>query len=152
MSKNSKSGETTQSETTSSQLYINSNYSDQFFAELRSLFVKSKFTDVVLICAESPSPSSADDVVVEERGGSRYYANVSIPCHKLVLSAFSPYFQAMFSSNLIEARTNRVFLPNTDLKALNDVINYAYSGSIYLNVNNAQSVFQLASLFQVKGP
>lgn len=56
----------------------------------------------------------------------------------------------MFSSNLLEAQTNRVYLPNIDFKTLSDVINYAYSGSISLNVNNVQSVFQLASLFQIK--
>lgn len=136
------------------QLYINSNYSDQFFSELRALFVKKKFTDVVLICA--PKPTTDDltnnkqnqkEIVEEEEDNE----TSCIPCHKLVLSAFSPYFQAMFSSNLLEAQTNRVYMPNIEHKTLYDVVNYAYSGSISLNVNNVQSVFQLASLFQVKG-
>lgn len=127
-------------------MYINSNYSDQFFSELRALFVKKKFTDVVLICAPKPPTSTKEE---EEK----YADNETncIACHKLVLSAFSPYFQAMFSSNLLEAQTNRVYMPNIEHKTLYDVVNYAYSGSISLNVNNVQSVFQLASLFQVKG-
>ena len=129
-------------------MYINSNYSDQFFSELRNLFVKSKFTDVTLNCAEKPDKDKDKD---KDDDDENRYVNVSIPCHKLVLSAFSPYFQAMFSSNLLETKTNRVFLPNVDLKTLNDVVNYAYCGSIYLNVNNVQAIFQLSSLFQVKG-
>lgn len=56
----------------------------------------------------------------------------------------------MFSSNLIETKTNRVYMPNTDHKTLVEIINYAYCGSIYLNVSNVQNIFSLASLFQVK--
>jgi hypothetical protein len=112
---------------------------------LRSLFANQNFTDVVLICADKK-----DDVTHKE-GVELDYTNVSIPCHKIVLSAFSPYFQAMFSSNLIENQTNRVFMPNVDFKTLHEMINYAYSGRITLNINNVQSLFQLASLFQTKG-
>lgn len=83
--------------------------------------------------------------------GEEYQENKKfIPCHKIVLSAFSPYFKAMFSSNLIETKTNKVNMSNTDYSTLNDVINYAYCGSIYLNVNNVQNIFSLASLLQVK--
>ena len=41
-------------------------------------------------------------------------------------------------------------MPNTDYKTLNEIINYAYSGSIDLNVNNVQNIFSLASLLQIK--
>lgn len=56
----------------------------------------------------------------------------------------------MFSSNLAESRTNKIRMPNTDYKTLNEIINYAYSGSIDLNVNNVQNIFSLASLLQIK--
>ena len=73
-------------------------------------------------------------------------SHLIIPCHKLVLSAFSSYFLAMFTSDLVENKTNQVYMPNTDFATLNELVNYAYTGSIDLNVNNVQSIFSLASL------
>ena len=71
-------------------------------------------------------------------------------CHKLVLSAFSSYFLGMFSSNLVENTTNKVILPNTDYSTLTEIINYAYSGTINLNITNVQNIFVVASLFCLK--
>lgn len=67
-----------------------------------------------------------------------------------MLSAFSSYFLAMFSSDLIENKTNKVLMPNTDYSTLNEIVNYAYSGSIELNINNVQNIFSLASLLDLK--
>jgi hypothetical protein len=56
----------------------------------------------------------------------------------------------MFTSDLIENKTNQVYMPNTDFATLNELINYAYTGSIILNVNNVQNIFSLASLLCLK--
>ena len=88
-------------------------------------------TDVELVCTDESSCAG------------------SIFCHKIVLAAFSPYFSAMFSSNFIENQTNKVFMPNTELASLEQIINYAYSGSINMNISNIQCIFSLASLLQV---
>ncbi len=108
------------------------------YKKLRGLFLANKFTDVVLVCQDETSNREANSSKC-----------TTIPCHKVVLSAFSPYFKAMFSSNLIETKTNKVNMSQTDYSTLNDVVNYAYCGSIHLNVNNVQSLFSLASLLQV---
>ncbi len=75
--------------------------------------------------------------------------NEEILCHKIVLAAFSPYFCAMFTSNLLETQTNTVQMHNVDMKILRDLVNYAYCGSVELNTQNVQSVLSLASLLQV---
>lgn len=68
-----------------------------------------------------------------------------------MLSAFSNYFYAMFTSNLIESQTNQVTMNDIECSpdVLRDLINYAYCGSININVNNVQSLLQLASLLQI---
>lgn len=115
---------------------MNQSYHGDFLGELRQFFKLRKFTDVNLICGpKQDSPNSS---------------HLSIPCHKLVLSAFSSYFLAMFSSNLTENKTNQVYMPNTDFATLNSIINYAYTGSIDLNVNNVQNIFSLGSLLCLK--
>ena len=40
-------------------------------------------------------------------------------------------------------------MPNTELASLEQIINYAYSGSINMNISNIQCIFSLASLLQV---
>lgn len=55
-------------------------------------------------------------------------SNSTISCHKLVLASFSPYFEAMFSSNLLETKTNKVTMKNTDYVTLKEIIDYAYTG------------------------
>jgi hypothetical protein len=112
---------------------------DEFFSELHCLYRANKFCDVTLICGES----------VNDKEDELTAAN-SISCHKIVLASFSPYFQAMFSSNLIETKTNRVHLPNFDLDALREVIAYAYSGSISFNVHNVQNILAIAFMFNLK--
>lgn len=112
--------------------------------EMRNLYNSKKLTDVRLICnnqKSSNSSESSDDTSKIEQ---------SISCHKIILASFSPYFQAMFSSDLLESKTNIVKLDSTDYQTLKDIIDYAYTGTIDLNINNVQNIFTLASLLQVK--
>ena len=98
-------------------------------SQLRLFYDQKQFCDIELTCENS---------------------NLTISCHKLVLASFSPYFEAMFSSNLIETKTNKVKMKSTDYETLKEIIGYAYTGSLSLNPTNVQSVFALASLLQVK--
>jgi hypothetical protein len=100
---------------------------------LKRFLVERKFTDINLICS---SKNETNDL--------------NIPCHKLVLCSFSSYFESMFSHNLIENQTNQVLMPNTDYSTLNEIVNYAYSGSIYLNNDNCQNIMSLANLLCLK--
>ena len=56
----------------------------------------------------------------------------------------------MFTSNLIEAQTNQVVMNEVESpQLLRDLINYAYCGSININVNNVQNLLTLSSLLQI---
>lgn len=56
----------------------------QFFVQLRSLFVNVKLTDVILIFAHK--------YVTPKDGVELNYEKMSIPCHKIVVSAFYTIF------------------------------------------------------------
>ncbi|XP_005101555.1 kelch-like protein 21 [Aplysia californica] len=70
------------------------------------------------------------------------------PCHKNVLAVSSPYFQAMFTSDLKESRENKISFNDISPWTLKLVIDYAYSGKIEITANNAQEMLAAACLFQ----
>ncbi|XP_059162191.1 kelch-like protein 28 [Physella acuta] len=72
-----------------------------------------------------------------------------IPCHKAVLAAASPYFRAMFTTDLHESRQQEVWLRETDPDAVRLLIGYAYSGKLEITSANAQSLLTTASLLQM---
>lgn len=73
----------------------------------------------------------------------------SLPCHRLILSACSPYFREYFLSEIDEAKKKEVVLDNVDPAVLDLIIKYLYSASIDLNDGNVQDIFALASRFQI---
>ncbi|XP_048201239.1 Bardet-Biedl syndrome 5 protein isoform X2 [Perognathus longimembris pacificus] len=73
----------------------------------------------------------------------------SLPCHRLILSACSPYFREYFLSEIEEEKKKEVVLDNVDPVILDLIIKYLYSASIDLNDGNVQDIFALASRFQI---
>ena len=51
-----------------------------------------------------------------------------IPAHRVVLSAASDYFFAMFTSNVREATQEEIFMKDVDPDALAALIKYIYTG------------------------
>lgn len=106
--------------------YANEVHSDSILKGLSSFRASGDFCDVVL-CAED-----------EE-----------YPCHKVVLASFSPYFKAMFSSQMAEQRQNRVVLNGVEADTLRELIEYAYTSSITITRANVQSLLSAANLLDV---
>lgn len=73
----------------------------------------------------------------------------SLPCHRLILSACSPYFREYFLSEQNEEKKKEVVLDNVDPNILDMIVKYLYSASIDLNDSNVQDIFALASRFQI---
>lgn len=102
---------------------------------------------------------------------------VPFPCHRVVLSAFSPYFQvktvllvicvtvcitvddsprlpcvqAMFTCGLKETRGAEVPLRDTPAQSLELLIDYMYRGQLPLSNDNIQAVAAAAFLLHVDG-
>lgn len=70
-----------------------------------------------------------------------------IPAHRLVLSAASDYFAAMFTSDVREATMEEVKMKEVDPDALAAVVNFAYTGELYEDSLCCKCVLTVCILF-----
>ncbi|XP_078571566.1 kelch-like protein 12 [Branchiostoma floridae x Branchiostoma japonicum] len=82
------------------------------------------------------------DVVLEVEGWR-------FPCHRLVLSAASPYFRAMFTSDMAESRQKTVVLQGLDANIFREILSYLYSGTLQVALDKVQPLYQAADLLQL---
>ncbi|XP_059199097.1 kelch-like protein 41a [Centropristis striata] len=74
----------------------------------------------------------------------------SIPCHRLILAACSPYFRELyFSTEGKETAQMEVVLENLDPNIMDQIVNYMYSAEIDINDNNVQDILAAANRFQI---
>lgn len=79
----------------------------------------------------------------------------SLPCHRLIMAACSPYFRELFFSEDDEGKevgsdgNKEVVLENVDPAVMEMIINYLYSADIDINDANVQDVFAVANRFQI---
>ncbi|XP_076619748.1 kelch-like protein 5 [Colletes latitarsis] len=71
------------------------------------------------------------------------------PAHRLVLSAGSEYFAAMFTSSLRESAQNEVELMGVDGDALWALVCYCYTGCIELREDSIETLLATARLLQL---
>ncbi|XP_061113966.1 kelch repeat and BTB domain-containing protein 12-like [Conger conger] len=75
---------------------------------------------------------------------------VRFPCHRVVLSAFSAYFRAMFTCGLRECHSREVLLQDTAAQSLGLIIDYMYRSELQLSNANVQGIYHTAFLLQVE--
>ncbi|XP_072274400.1 kelch-like protein 41 [Pyxicephalus adspersus] len=73
----------------------------------------------------------------------------TLPCHRLILAACSPYFREFFLSDESEEKKKNLELDNVDPNVMEAILKYLYSADIDLNDGNVQDIFALASRFQI---
>ena len=66
------------------------------------------------------------------------------PAHKCVLSAASPYFRAMFTSELKEKESNLVELQDAKSTTIRNVFQFIYTGKASIDSSNAQDLVKMA--------
>lgn len=76
--------------------------------------------------------------------------DVKIQAHKVVLASCSPYFRAMFTSNLSEKEKTEIELKSVDAMALNTLVDFAYTGELFISQANIQSLLPVANLLQLR--
>ncbi|KAK9709181.1 BTB And C-terminal Kelch [Popillia japonica] len=69
--------------------------------------------------------------------------------HKVVLSACSDYFRAMFNENMLEARNDSVTLYDISAKSFQLLLNYMYTSQLELNEENVEDVLEVAVYLQI---
>ncbi|XP_004868925.1 kelch-like protein 4 [Heterocephalus glaber] len=75
--------------------------------------------------------------------------HLRIPAHRLVLSAVSEYFAAMFTNDVLEANQEEVRMEGIDPNALNSLVQYAYTGALQLKEDTIESLLAAACLLQL---
>uniref|UniRef100_S4RJG3 Kelch-like protein 20 n=1 Tax=Petromyzon marinus TaxID=7757 RepID=S4RJG3_PETMA len=81
--------------------------------------------------------------VVLAVGSRKIYA------HRVVLSACSPYFHAMFTGELAESRQTEVSIRDVDETAMELLIDFAYTAQITVEECNVQALLPAACLLQL---
>lgn len=75
--------------------------------------------------------------------------NESFSAHRVILASQIPFFNAMFSQDYAEYSKKEIELKEIDSLALEQLINFAYSGQIRIDTNNCQSIMIGASFLQL---
>ncbi|XP_027957261.1 kelch-like protein 4 isoform X2 [Eumetopias jubatus] len=75
--------------------------------------------------------------------------HLRIPAHRLVLSAVSDYFAAMFTNDVLEAKQEEVKMEGVDPNALNSLVQYAYTGVLQLKEDTIENLLAAACLLQL---
>jgi speckle-type POZ protein len=83
---------------------------ETFSSDLKELLLNKKHSDVEIIC-----------------GSKTFHA------HKLILSARSKVFSAMFDSEMKESQSSQVFLTDIDAETVYAVLIYIYTGKVVLS-------------------
>ncbi|XP_026466125.1 kelch-like protein 18 [Ctenocephalides felis] len=73
----------------------------------------------------------------------------SFSAHRIVLAASIPYFYAMFTHNMVESKKRDIVMKGIEPKALETLINFAYSGKVTISNRNVQSLMVGASFLQL---
>lgn len=73
----------------------------------------------------------------------------SFSAHRNVLSAATPYFRAMFSSDLEEANVRTVTMHEVSAPVLEKLLRFIYSGVIHINCDDAQDILAAADMLEL---
>ncbi|KAM6981929.1 kelch-like protein 10 [Tautogolabrus adspersus] len=76
--------------------------------------------------------------------------NIEFPVHKVILCNCSPYFRALFTH--WSTPDSRVFdIPNISSNMMKLIVEFAYTGYVYVPQENIQELFIAADQFNVRG-
>lgn len=81
--------------------------------------------------------------VVLQLGSRKIYA------HRVVLSACSNYFCAMFTNTMLESKQDTVTLTDVDEKAVEELVEFAYTAKIDIHEDNVQPLLKASSILQL---
>ena len=78
-------------------------------------------------------------------------ADHRISAHRLVLASCSPYFHAMFTSELIESRQREIEIQGVYPDALELLVEFSYTARVQVSEDNVQALLSASCLLQLTG-
>ena len=75
---------------------------------------------------------------------------VRIRAHKIILSAFSPYFEALLSPNMLEGHKTDVEIHELNGSIVSQLVDFAYTGAIMFSHETVQDVLEIANFLGIK--
>ncbi|XP_029462454.1 kelch-like protein 4 isoform X2 [Rhinatrema bivittatum] len=110
----------------SDEYFQSKNHAEQTFRKMENYLQQKQLCDVLLIAGDH-----------------------KIPAHRLVLSAVSDYFAAMFTNDVREAKEGEIKMEGVDPDALKALVHYAYTGMLELKEDTIESLLAAACLLQL---
>ncbi|KFO93986.1 Kelch-like 4 [Buceros rhinoceros silvestris] len=110
----------------SDEYFQSTNHAEQTFRKMENYLQQKQLCDVLLIAGDQ-----------------------KIPAHRLVLSAASDYFAAMFTNDVREAKQEEIKMEGVDPDALKALVRYAYTGILELKEDTIESLLAAACLLQL---
>ncbi|KAJ1199180.1 hypothetical protein NDU88_003018 [Pleurodeles waltl] len=110
----------------SDEYFQSTNHAEQTFRKMENYLQQKQLCDVLLIAGDH-----------------------KIPAHRLVLSAVSDYFAAMFTNDVREAKQEEIKMEGVDPDALKSLVHYAYTGILELKEDTIESLLAAACLLQL---
>ncbi|XP_071943692.1 kelch-like protein 23 [Antedon mediterranea] len=98
-------------------------------------------TDLLLVLQEQRKLGKLTDVVLQS-------GDLMIHCHKSILAASSPFFQAMFLDDLRESSQSVIDLHDVKADMLGKIIDYLYLGQIEIKLSTAGDLLATACFLQ----
>ncbi|KAI9563037.1 hypothetical protein GHT06_010494 [Daphnia sinensis] len=102
------------------------NHSQLILSKMNQYYLNGKLKDVILIAGER-----------------------RLEAHRIVLSAASDYFAAMFTNDFGEANQNEIELQGVDPDALETLVCYCYTGAVELEEDTVECLMATACLLQL---
>ena len=95
--------------------------------------------------------SSLCDVEIVAGLDQQLHANNKVVhyAHRSVLAAASPYFNAMFTSDVLEARRDRIVIQSLEGGILASLLDFMYTGQIRVNNDNVQDLLIAGDMIEL---
>jgi len=74
----------------------------------------------------------------------------TLRAHRTVLASFSPYFEALLGDNWKEGNKEEVEILGLDEKAVSDLIEFAYTGKINIDMDNVLTLLEAANYLRIE--
>lgn len=114
------------SSSSSSMTYTSNKHPNKLLESLNELRKREELYDVVILVG-----------------------SLRIVAHRVVLSAVSPYFEAMFTGELVESQQREIVIRDVDQRAMQLLIDFGYTAKICVEETNVQSLLPAACLLQM---